>query len=73
MRLQPASGTAVLISPELAHQAVTGGRPPTTLGAGGIAPVAAAPPDVAVRVSEGPPGRLLVLAAEDEDRAGRRR
>lgn len=66
-RLQPASGTAVLISPVLAHQAVTGGQPPTTLGAEGISPVAAAPPDVAVRVSEGALGRLLVLAAEDED------
>ncbi|HKN97847.1 MAG TPA: glycosyltransferase, partial [Pseudonocardiaceae bacterium] len=63
----PASGAATLISPALARQAVTGGRPPTTLGAQGISPVDAAPPDVAVRVSEGPPGRLLVLAANDED------
>jgi GT2 family glycosyltransferase len=66
-RLQPASGAATLISPVLAQQAVTGGRPPTTLGAEGISPVDAAPPDVAVRVSEGALGRLLVLAAEDED------
>jgi hypothetical protein len=66
-RLQPASGAATLISPALARQAVTGGQPPTTLGAEGIAPVDAAPPEVAVRVSEGAPGRLLVLAAEDED------
>jgi hypothetical protein len=71
-RLQPAGGSATLISPALAGQALTGGRPPTTLGAEGIAPVAARPPDVAVRVSDGAPGRLLVLAAEDEDgwRAG---
>ncbi len=66
-RLQPAGGTATLISPVLAHQAVTGGRPPTTLGAEGISPVSAALPDVAVRVSEGALGRLLVLAAEEED------
>jgi hypothetical protein len=66
-RLQPAGGSATLISPALAGQALTGGRPPTTLGAEGIAPVAARPPDVAVRVSDGAPGRLLVLAAEDED------
>jgi hypothetical protein len=66
-RLQPAGGSAALISPALAGQAVIGGQPPTTLGAQGIAPVDAAPPDVAVRVSEGALGRLLVLAAEDED------
>ncbi|MFD1152456.1 hypothetical protein ACFQ3T_35415, partial [Saccharothrix hoggarensis] len=40
--------------------------PPVELGAPGIAPVEAAPPEVAVRVSEGPEGRLLVLAAEEE-------
>jgi hypothetical protein len=66
-RLQPASGTATLISPELARQAATNGQPPTTLGAVGISPVDAAPPEVAVRVSEGALGRLLVLAANDED------
>jgi GT2 family glycosyltransferase len=66
-RLQPAGGAATLISPELAKQAVTGGQPPTTLGVQGISPVDDAPPDVAVRVSEGALGRLLVLAAEDED------
>lgn len=67
VRLQPASGAATLISPELAHTAVTGGRPPITLGAAGISPVDARPPDVDVRVSEGGLGRLLVLAAENED------
>ncbi|HEX3647607.1 MAG TPA: glycosyltransferase, partial [Pseudonocardiaceae bacterium] len=66
-RLQPASGTAILISPALARQAVTGEQPPTTLGAAGISPVEAGPPEVAVRVSEGAAGRLLVLAANDED------
>jgi hypothetical protein len=67
VRLQPASGAATLISPAQAKQAVTGSQPPTTLGAAGITPVDATPPDVAVRVSEGGLGRLLVLAAEDED------
>lgn len=66
LRLQPASGAATLISTALARAAVTGGRPPAQLGVVGISPVDAAPPEVAVRVSEGAAGRLLVLAAEDE-------
>jgi len=66
LRLQLAGSAATLISTSLANSAVTGGRPPTTLGVVGITPVDAAPPEVAVRVSEGAAGRLLVLAAEDE-------
>ncbi|KAA2260935.1 glycosyltransferase [Solihabitans fulvus] len=66
LRIQLAAGTAVLLSPELAQRARSGGQPPTELGARGIAPVDAGPPDLAVRVSDGPEGRLLVLAAEDE-------
>ena len=66
LRLQPAAGPVTLLSPELARRAVTGGEPPVELGAGGIVPVDAAPPSVAVRVSDGPAGRLLVLAAEEE-------
>ncbi len=66
LRLQPAAGQVALLSPELARRAVTGGEPPTDLGAGGIVPVEAAPPSVAVRVSDGPAGRLLVIAAEEE-------
>ena len=66
LRLQPAAGQVTLLSPELARRAVTGGEPPTTLGAAGIVPVAAAAPSVAVRVSDGPAGRLLVIAAEEE-------
>ncbi|MGQ0842478.1 glycosyltransferase [Actinokineospora sp.] len=65
-RVQLAAGTATLLSPELTRQAVTGGRPPTELGAGGIVAVDAAPPSLAVRVSDGPEGRLFVVAAEDE-------
>jgi GT2 family glycosyltransferase len=66
LRLQPAAGQVTLLSPELARRAVTGGEPPAELGTGGIVPVEAAPPSVAVRVSDGPAGRLLVIAAEEE-------
>jgi GT2 family glycosyltransferase len=64
LRLLPPGGQVALISPELAKQAVTGQGAP---GASpGLVPVAAEPPDVRVRVSDGPTGRLLVLAAEVE-------
>jgi hypothetical protein len=66
LRLQPAAGAVTLLSPEQARRAVTGGEPPVELGAGGIVPVEAFPPSVAVRVSDGPSGRLLVIAAEEE-------
>ncbi|TDV36817.1 GT2 family glycosyltransferase [Actinophytocola oryzae] len=66
LRVQPAAGQVTLLSPELARRAVTGGEAPTELGTGGIVPVDAVPPSVAVRVSEGPDGRLLVIAAEEE-------
>jgi hypothetical protein len=66
LRLQPAAGQVTLLSPEMARRAVMGGEPPTDLGAAGIVPVEAAPPSVAVRVSDGPAGRLLVIAAEEE-------
>lgn len=64
LRLLPAGGQVALISPELAKQAVTGKGAP---GASpGVSPVQGGLPDVRVRVSEGPTGRLLVLAAEYE-------
>lgn len=66
LRLVLAADNAVLISPELAHRARTGGQPATEVAAAGVAPVETSLPDVDVRVSEGPEGRLLVLAAEDE-------
>ena len=66
LRLQPAAGQVTLLSPEQARRAITGGPPPTELGAPGIVPVEASPPAVAVRVSDGPAGRLLVIAAEEE-------
>jgi hypothetical protein len=66
LRLQPAAGLAVLLAPEQAKLAVSGGNPPTVLGTGGIVPVDAALPDVALRVSDGSDGRLLVIAAAEE-------
>ncbi|XVV02994.1 glycosyltransferase [Actinosynnema sp. CA-248983] len=65
-RVQLAAGNAVLLSPELARRARTGGTPPDSLGVPGIAPVESAAPEVGVRVSEGPEGRLLVVAADEE-------
>ncbi|MEU4526572.1 glycosyltransferase family 2 protein [Amycolatopsis sp. NPDC024027] len=64
LRLLPPAGQVILISPEQAKAAVTGGGAPGT--APGVAPVRADLPDVRVRVSDGPTGRLLVLAAEQE-------
>jgi len=66
LRLQPAAAQVTLLAPDQARRAVTGSVPPTELGAPGIVPVDAVPPDVAVRVSDGPAGRLLVVAAEEE-------
>jgi GT2 family glycosyltransferase len=66
LRLQPAAGQVTLLSPEQARRAITASPPPTDLGAPGIVPVEASPPAVAVRVSDGPGGRLLVIAAEEE-------
>ncbi len=64
LRLLPPAGQVILISPELAKAAVTGGGAPGN--APGVAPVRADLPEVRVRVSDGPTGRLLVLAAEQE-------
>ncbi|MGW4065813.1 glycosyltransferase [Amycolatopsis sp. NPDC004747] len=64
LRLLPPAGQVILISPEQAKAAVTGGGAPGN--APGVAPVRANLPDVRVRVSDGPTGRLLVLAAEQE-------
>jgi GT2 family glycosyltransferase len=66
LRLQPAAAQVTLLSPEQARRAITASPPPTDLGAPGIVPVEAAPPAVAVQVSDGPAGRLLVIAAEEE-------
>lgn len=63
VRLKPAGGQVALIAPELSKLAV-GGKPPTgDIEGEGIAVVNASLPDVRLRVSDGPAGRLLVLAA----------
>ncbi|WP_026424960.1 glycosyltransferase family 2 protein [Actinokineospora inagensis] len=61
-RLLPTSGSAYLLSPDAAHQALTGGTPVLDKAV----PVDAAPPRVAVKVSDGADGRLLVVTAEEE-------
>ncbi|WP_026360831.1 glycosyltransferase family 2 protein [Amycolatopsis nigrescens] len=63
LRLVPPGGQVVLIPPELARQAVTGQAPDEFTG---VTPVPSGLPDVRVRVSDGPAGRLLVLSAEQE-------
>ncbi|MGX7827771.1 glycosyltransferase [Actinokineospora sp. 24-640] len=66
-RVQLTAGPAVLLSPELARAAVTGGVPPTTLGSDGVVAVKeAAPPEAAARVSDGPQGRLFVVGVTEE-------
>jgi GT2 family glycosyltransferase len=66
LRVRLPAGNAVLISPDLAQRARVGGQPPIELGTPGVTPVESGPPELAVRASEGPEGRFLVLAAEDE-------
>ncbi|WP_245617089.1 hypothetical protein [Amycolatopsis taiwanensis] len=63
LRLLPPAGQVVLVPPGVAKQSVTGTSPTSTLG---VTPVEAGLPSVRVRVSEGVPGRLLVLGAEVE-------
>jgi len=63
--LLPNSPVSVL-SRELAVRARTGGAPPAEPGSRGLLAVPASLPHAGVRVSEGPEGRLLVLAAEGE-------
>ncbi|MBK1785697.1 glycosyltransferase family 2 protein [Prauserella cavernicola] len=67
LRLTPVSGQVTLVSPEQARRAVSGEPPSGELMTGdSAAEVQAELPDVRVRVSDGPDGRLLVLAAEHE-------
>lgn len=66
LRLRFAADTGVLLGPDLARRARTGGDPPVELAATGVSPVNVSLPEVAVRVSAGGEGRVLVLAAEDE-------
>ncbi|SHG46956.1 glycosyltransferase [Streptoalloteichus hindustanus] len=66
LRLLLPNAPAAVLSPEQAIRARTGGLPPAEPDDPGVAPVAAVPPALGVRVSEGADGRLLVLAAERE-------
>ena len=63
LRLTSAAGQVVLVPSEQARRSVSG-EPPTDASA--VSPVDARPPSVRVRVSNGPEGRLLVLAAAVE-------
>ncbi len=66
LRLRFAADTGVLLAPDLARRARTGGEPGAELAASGVVPVNVSLPDGVVRVSPGGEGRVLVLAAEDE-------
>lgn len=66
LRLLPANGPVTLIAPSLSKLAVGGKAPPGDVDGEGTAVVEAELPDVRVRVSDGPAGRLLVLAANLE-------
>lgn len=66
LRLTPVSGQVTLIAPSLSTLAVGGEPPPGNVGADGVAVVGDDLPDVGVRTSDGPAGRLLVLAANLE-------
>lgn len=64
LRLTPTAGAVTLVSSEQARRSVNGQPPDAELmtSPASVA-VEATPPDVGVRVSEGPEGRLLVLSA----------
>ncbi|CAM3025106.1 YfhO family protein [Saccharomonospora xinjiangensis] len=67
VRLTPEVGAVTLISSEQARRSVSGLTPDAgLLTAPASVAVAAVPPEVGVRVSEGPEGRLLVLSAAYE-------
>ncbi|MGH3949229.1 MAG: glycosyl transferase, partial [Pseudonocardiaceae bacterium] len=66
IRLKPIGGQVTLIAPELSRLAISGEAPPGIIEGAGVAPVEATLPEVRVLVSDGPGGRLLVLAATQE-------
>lgn len=66
LRLKPVNGQVTLIAPELSRLAVDGEPPTGDIEGEGVSVVDAVLPDVRVRVSDGPGGRLLVLAANLE-------
>ncbi|SFB64186.1 Glycosyltransferase, GT2 family [Amycolatopsis marina] len=67
LRLTPAAGQVVLVSPEQSRRAISDQAPSGELMTGAaVAEVQADLPTVRVLVSDGPAGRLLVLAANLE-------
>lgn len=66
VRLKSTGGQVTLIAPELSKLAVGGKAPTGDIEGEGVSVVEATLPDVRVRVSDGPGGRLLVLAASLE-------
>lgn len=66
VRLKPPAGQVTLIAPELSKMAISGKPPPGDIEGEGVAVIDANLPGVRVRVSDGPGGRLLVLAATHE-------
>jgi GT2 family glycosyltransferase len=57
----------VVLAPQVADRARTGGAPPADYGRQGVVGVPAAPPTVGLGTEAGPRGRLMVVAAEMED------
>jgi len=66
VRVRPASAPAVMLSPRQVRWVMAGGAPPAGSEVGDLVPVPSRPPDVAVRTADGPPGRLLLVGAQDE-------
>lgn len=66
VRLLPPVAPVVVLPAELAAVARTGGAPPDDYASRGVADIEAAPPAAGAMVGAGTPGRLLVVAAEDE-------
>ncbi|ASR37933.1 glycosyl transferase [Prauserella marina] len=67
LRLTATTGQVTVVAPEQARRAVSGEPPSGDLMSGdSVAAVKAQLPDVHVRVSDGPDGRLLVLASAYE-------
>lgn len=67
VRLLPRPAPVVVLAPQVADRARTGGAPPADYGQQGVVEVPAAPPAIGVVTSPGARGRALVVAAEMED------
>ena len=67
VRLLPMPMPVVVLAPQVADRARTGGAPPADYGRQGVVGVPAAPPAVGAVTEGGANGRALVVAAEMED------